>query len=72
MHVLKICTGLVTEAKNPGLNLDWPVSVIVVLDFFDDLECGGCSFADVALFFSFRDFWIRTQRAAVASKQVRY
>ncbi len=30
-HVLKICTyNMVTEAKNPGLDLDWSLSVIVV------------------------------------------
>jgi hypothetical protein len=40
--------------------------------FFGGLECVGHSFAYVAHFVFLRDGWIRTQRAAVSSKQVRY
>jgi hypothetical protein len=38
--------------------------------FFGGLECDGHSFAHVAHFVFLRDVWIRTQRAAVASKRV--
>jgi hypothetical protein len=37
--------------------------------FFGGLECVGHSFASVAHFVFLRDVWIRTQRAAVASKR---
>ncbi len=37
--------------------------------FFGGLECVGHSLAYVALFVFLRDFWIRTQRAAVASRR---
>jgi hypothetical protein len=37
--------------------------------FFGGLECVGQSFAHVAHFVFLRDVWIRTQRAAVASKR---
>ncbi len=36
--------------------------------FFGGLECVGHSFAYVAHFVFLRDVWIRTQRAAVASR----
>jgi hypothetical protein len=36
--------------------------------FFGGLECVGHSFVYVALFVVLRDVWIRTQRAAVASR----
>jgi hypothetical protein len=35
---------------------------------FGGLECGEHSFANVAHFVSLRDVWIRTQRAAGASR----
>jgi hypothetical protein len=37
--------------------------------YFGGLECVGRSFAYVAHFVFLRDFWIRTQRAAVASRR---
>jgi hypothetical protein len=37
---------------------------------FDGLESVGHSFAYVAHFVFFRDVWIRTQRAAVASRPI--
>jgi hypothetical protein len=37
--------------------------------FFGGLECVGHSFAYVAHFVFWRDVWIRTQRAAVASRR---
>ncbi len=38
------------------------------LYFFGGLECAGYSFADIAHFVLLEDVWIRTQRAAVASR----
>ncbi len=37
--------------------------------FFGGLECVGHSFAYVAQYVFLRDVWIRTQRAAVASRR---
>jgi hypothetical protein len=37
--------------------------------FFGGLECVGHSFTYVAHFVFLRDVWIRTQRAAVASRR---
>jgi hypothetical protein len=41
---------------------------ILSVYFFGGLECVGHSFANVAYFVFLGDVWIRTQRAAVASR----
>jgi hypothetical protein len=43
--------------------------VLLFAYFFGGLECVGHSFAYVALFVFLRDVWIRTQRAAIASRR---
>jgi hypothetical protein len=45
-----------------------PFLNVFFVNFFSGLECVDHSFAYVAHFLFLRDFWIRTQRAAVASK----
>jgi len=37
--------------------------------FFDGLECVGHSFAYVARFVFLKDVWVRTKRAAIASRR---
>jgi hypothetical protein len=45
------------------------VTISVTFSFLGGLECVGHSFAYVAHFVFLRDVWIRTQRAAVASRR---
>ncbi len=47
----------------------WEGKKVVFVYFFGGLECVGHSFAFVAHFVFLRDVWIRTQRAAEASRR---
>jgi hypothetical protein len=65
-------SSIVTEF-NLVCDMEWKVQyncihIYFFVYFLGGLECVGHSFAYVAHFVFFGDVWIRTQRAAVASR----
>jgi hypothetical protein len=71
MTTIYLCTNLLNRRKYTFL-LFTVFTFLILTDifciFFAGLECVGHSFAYVAYFVFLRDVWIRTLRAAVASR----
>jgi hypothetical protein len=71
LHLFLACLWTFLSAPTCSLSPFFPHSFQkpFFVYFFGGLECVGHSFAYVAYFVFLRDVWIRTQRAAVASRR---